>query len=99
MRSNCFDFFLFSFAIQMEYYVRFADGENAMVTLTFGPMKKLIKAYEKEVPKQNPTDDDEVMAEKKSTVMIFLALVHFDLFKRFSDFFFFSFRLLTAKSG
>lgn len=50
----------------MEYFVRFADGVETMVALTFGPMEKLIKAYEKQQAKPKPTDDKKT---KKSTVM------------------------------
>lgn len=42
----------------MEYFVRFSNGNEAMVPFSFGPMKKLIKAYEKGLAKQNPSDDD-----------------------------------------
>lgn len=45
------------FVIQMEYFVRFADGVKSMVSLTFGPMENLINAYEKRQPKPKPTDD------------------------------------------
>lgn len=52
----------------MEYFVRFSDNAEEMVALTFGPMKKLIKAYEKEQAKKNRTDDKPLMDEKKPKV-------------------------------
>lgn len=51
----------------MEYYVRFADGAEEMVALTFGPMKKLIKAFEKEQEKQKTTDEKKSTDKGKST--------------------------------
>lgn len=56
----------------MEYFVRFADGVKTMVALTFGPMKQLIKAYEKQQVKPSTTDDKVAKKKdrKKSTVIV-----------------------------
>lgn len=52
----------------MEYFVRFADGRKEMVVHTFGPMTKLIEAYEKEQAKKKPTDGKMAKDGKKSSV-------------------------------
>lgn len=71
-RQFSFVFCGFCDTFQMEYLVRFADGVETMVALTFGPMKKLIKAYEKQQAKPSTTDDKVAKKKdrKKSTVIV-----------------------------
>lgn len=53
----------------MEYFVRFVDGTETMVAHTFGPMKPLIKAYEKQQAKQTRTSTKMRADGKKSAVI------------------------------
>lgn len=78
--------------------MHFADGEETMVALTFGPMKKLIEAFEKQQAKQKSTEDKKA---KKTPVIflveIFQRLLTLDKLKFVCQFFFASEKWLNVK--